>query len=124
MLTGMHSVLPLGACQLLISDVPVNLHHPCLPILAMLFAEDLYLGHQWLSFQFGCFYAFMRMCLCSALPLSVNTLLRRCLQKVSVAGGFFRDWFCIFVLLGFVAFFFFLRMSICTVKVTSVFLTD
>lgn len=53
-------MLPLGACQLLISDVPVNLHYPCLPTLAILFAEDLYLGHQWLSFQFGCFYAFMQ----------------------------------------------------------------
>lgn len=57
MFTGLHSpVLALGACQLLISDLPVNLHIPVYPSVAMLFAEDLYLEHQWFSFQFGCFY--------------------------------------------------------------------
>lgn len=96
MLTGIHSVLPLGACQLLISDVPVNFHHPCLPILAMLFAEDLYLGHQWLVFQFGCFYvnvyvlSFAFKCACSAQKVPPENLSGR--------------W----VLLGFAAFFLFL----------------
>lgn len=94
MLTGIHSVLPLGACQLLISHVPVNFHHPCLPILAMLFAEDLYLGHQWLVFQFGCFYvnvyvlSFAFKCACSAQKVPPENLSGR--------------W----VLLGFAAFFF------------------
>lgn len=83
--------------SLLTFTIPVYPSWPC--SLLRIFIWDT-------SGSFSSLGAFMRMCMCSALPLSVHTLLRRCLQKILVAGGFFRDWFCLFVLLGFAAFFF------------------